>query len=101
MLNIEMEKADGVLNIALKGRLNSMTSKEFSQQLESELEGVRSVVLDFADLDYISSAGLRILLALQQRMEAVEGEDVRVRNANQTITDTLEMTGFQGIINIE
>ena len=101
MLNIEMEKADGVLRVALEGRLNNITSKNLFQQLESELEDVRRVEFDFTNLEYISSAGLRILLAIQQHMEAVGGEDVYVRNANEVVLDTLEMTGFQSVVNVE
>ncbi len=101
MLNIEIEKADGVLRATLSGRLNNLTSKEFSQRIQAESEGVHRVELDFANLEYISSAGLRILLAIQEHMESVGGESVCVYNATEMVRDTLEMTGFWGVINVE
>lgn len=101
MLDIGMEKVDGVLHIVLEGRLNTLTSKVFAQQVEPELEDARGIVIDMANLEYISSAGLRVLLVLQQHMEEVDGEDVCVRNASQTVLDTLAITGFSGIVNIE
>lgn len=101
MLNVEMKKDDGVLRVMLEGRLNSASAKDFSKQIEPELEGSRRVELDFAKLDYISSAGLRILLAIQQYMESTGGDDVCVRNANDVVLETMEMTGFRGVINVE
>ena len=101
MLNIDMKTVDGVLYVTLEGRLNSLTSKDFVRQVEPEMQDARGIVLDVANLEYISSAGLRILLRLQQHMEEVGGEDVCVRNANETVSDTLGMTGFGGVINVE
>ena len=100
MLNIDVQKADGVLRVTLDGRLTSASSKDLSQLMKSELDGVHRVEFDFANLDYISSAGLRILIATQQHMEAIGGENVCVNNASGVVLDTLEMTGFQGVINI-
>lgn len=101
MLDIDMKTVDGVLYVALKGRLNNLTSREFARRIEPELKNVRGIVLDMAELDYISSAGLRILLMLQQYMEEAGNEGVSVRDANQLVLDTLEMTGFGDVINIE
>ena len=101
MLNNDMKKDDGVLYVALEGKLNNLTSKDLVKRVEPELKDVRSIVLDMAKLEYISSAGLRVLLMLQQHMESVGGEDVCVRNANETVLDTLGMTGFRGVINVE
>ena len=101
MLNIETKKADGVLYVSLEGRLNNLTSKECIKRLEPELEGAQRVVLDLAKLEYISSAGLRILISLQQHMEKTGGEDVCVRNATGVVLETLEMAGFRGVINVE
>ena len=101
MLNIETKTVDGVLYVALEGRLNDLTSRDFAQRIEPELEDARGVVLDMAKVEYISSAGLRILLMLQQRMEDVGGEDVCVRNASEPVLDTLTMTGFRGVVNVE
>ena len=101
MLNIKLEKEGSELRVALDGRLNSVSSKELTQELDDALDGALRVVFDFTNLEYISSAGLRVLLAVEQRMEQVGGESVCVRNANETVRDTLEMTGFRGVINVE
>ena len=101
MLNIAMENTDGVLHVALEGRLNNATSKDLSRQLEPELDNARCVVFDLANLEYISSAGLRIIVAVQQHMENIDGEDVCVRNATGIVLETLEMTGFRSLVNIE
>ena len=101
MLNVEMEKNGDELLITLEGRLNSASSKGLGKQIEAALDGVNRVVLEVSNLEYISSAGLRIIIAIQQRMESIGGEDVIVRNATPMVLDTLEMTGFGGIINVE
>ena len=101
MLNIDMNNVDGALHIALEGRLNAASTKDLVQQLDPIMEEIQSVDIDLAKLDYISSAGLRILIKLQQHMQQIGGENVRVRNAKGTVRDTLEMAGFAGVINIE
>ena len=101
MLNIKMEKVGDELHVGLEGRLNNMTAKDCGQQIQSELDNVRRVVLDFANLEYISSAGLRVLVALQVHMEKSGGEDVCVRNATGIVLETLEIAGFRGVINFE
>lgn len=101
MLNIDTKTVDGVLTITLEGKLNNLTSKDFAQRVESELEDVRGVVIDMAKLEYISSAGLRVVLGIQQHLEEVGGESVCVRNANEAVIDTLGMTGLRSVITVE
>ena len=100
MLDIKAEKSDGVMRIALEGKVNSATARDLSQQMESELDGVHRIELDFAKLDYISSAGLRVLIAAQRHMESIGGETLCVKNASGVVLDTLEMSGFRGVINV-
>ena len=101
MLNIDMKKADGELRIDLEGQLGNLAANDLGQQIEAELDGVHRIVFDLDKLDYISSLGLRILIASQKHMEAAGGENVCVRNAKGAVLDTLEMTGFTGVINVE
>ena len=87
------------LTIAVKGRLDTTTSPQLEEELESELGKVRTITFDFADLDYISSAGLRILLQTAQAMDDMS--NMTVKNVNEDINDIFEVTGFTEILNIE
>ena len=91
---------NGELTIALAGRLDTMTAPELEAELGEALEGAEKVAFDLADLEYMSSAGLRILLSTQKKMMA-KGGSVVVRNANETITEIFEVTGFSDILTIE
>ena len=99
MLNIE-KKADGEkLVIALEGRLDTTTAPQLESELGTCLDGVKELVFDLEKLEYISSAGLRVLLSAMQRMEQ-QGEMV-VRNVSSDVMDVLEVTGFVDDLNIE
>ena len=87
------------LTITLAGRLDTTTAPQLEGELKASLNGVESLVLDFAALDYLSSAGLRVLLAAQKQMNK-QGSMV-VRNVNETIAEIFEVTGFSDILNIE
>ncbi len=96
---IKQVKNDKELLVSLSGRLDTNTSTELESALKGALDDVESLILDFKDLDYMSSSGLRILLALQKQM-SVKGK-LTVRNVNEFIMDILNMTGFSDILNIE
>ena len=98
MLTINKELVDGTLNVVLEGRLDTNTSPQLEAEL-GDLSGVTSVVMDFAAIEYISSAGLRVLLAAQKAMNA-QGS-MKVINVNETIMEIFEVTGFQNILTIE
>ena len=87
------------LTIAVKGRLDTTTSPQLEEELEHELGKVKTITFDFADLDYISSAGLRILLQTAQAMDDMS--NMTVKNVNEDINDIFEVTGFTEILNIE
>ena len=87
------------LTITLTGRLDTTTAPQLENELKSSLNGVDNLVLDFAALDYLSSAGLRVLLAAQKQMNK-QGSMV-VRNVNETIAEIFDVTGFSDILNIE
>ena len=87
------------LNMAVSGRLDTVTAPELEKTLEESLEGVTALVFDFAGLEYISSAGLRVLLSAQKRMN--EKGSMKVVNVSEIIMEIFEVTGFSEILSIE
>lgn len=87
------------LTVALSGRLDTVTAPQLESELKASLNGVECLVFDLENLEYISSAGLRVLLSAQKIMNK-QGE-MKVTNANDTITEIFEVTGFSDILTIE
>lgn len=87
------------LTINLAGRLDTTTAPQLKTELLNSFDGVERLVFDFVALDYLSSAGLRVLLVAQQTMNK-QGEMV-IKNVNDTIMEIFELTGFCDILNIE
>ena len=99
MLNIE-KKANGTeLTIALTGRLDTVTAPELEAAIKESVDGVTELNIDMAALEYISSAGLRVLLSAQKIMNK-QGE-MKVLRVNESIMEIFEVTGFADILNIE
>ena len=99
MLNINKTLAEKDLNISLEGRLDTMTAPDLEAQLSASLGGVENLVFDLAKLEYISSAGLRVLLSAQKTMNK-QGSMV-VGNATEEVKEIFEVTGFSDILTIE
>lgn len=94
------EKANGnQLCISLEGRLDTTTAPELEKALSGSLNGVTELTFDMAALDYLSSAGLRILLSAQKQMN--KQGSMKVMNVNETIMEIFEVTGFSDILTIE
>ncbi len=87
------------LKITLAGRLDTTTAPQLEAELKVSLTGVDSLIMDFAGLEYISSAGLRVLLSAQKVMNK-QGKMV-IRHANETILEVFEVTGFTDILTVE
>ena len=87
------------LTIALEGRLDTLTAPQLDAEIQGKLDGVKTLVFDFKNLDYISSAGLRILLMAQKVMNK-QGSMV-VKNACSEIKEIFEVTGFCYILTVE
>ena len=87
------------LNIALEGRLDTSTAPQLEATLNQSLSGVTELILDFSALEYLSSAGLRVLLSAQKVMNK-QGKMV-IRHVNETIMEVFEVTGFVDILTIE
>ena len=99
MLNINKTTEDKKLTVALEGRLDTTTAPQLEAELKSDLAGVETLVLDFEKLEYISSAGLRVLLSAQKIMNK-QGE-MKVIHVSDVINEIFEVTGFSDILSIE
>lgn len=98
-MTINQELKDSVLTLALEGRLDTLTSPQLEEKLNASLDGVSDLVLDLEKLDYMSSAGLRVLLAAQKRMN--QQGSMKVTHVNPIIMEIFEVTGFSEILTIE
>ncbi len=87
------------LAIALEGRLDTMTAPELEAELKQSLDAAQTLTLDFSKLDYISSAGLRVLLSAHKTMAPKGG--MKVTNVNEIVREVFEVTGFADILTIE
>lgn len=87
------------LIIAVEGSLDTTTAPALEAELKSSMSGAQSLVLDFAKLDYISSAGLRVVLFAEKNMADKGG--LKVKNLNEIVAEVFEVTGFSEILDIE
>ena len=99
MLNINKTIENGNAVFGLEGRLDTVTAPELEKELKETLDGVTSLTLDFGKLEYISSAGLRVLLAAQKLM-ARQGS-MKLTGVNDSIMEIFDVTGFSDILTIE
>ncbi|MEE0956956.1 MAG: STAS domain-containing protein [Ruminococcus sp.] len=98
-MNTKKKKDGSTLTVTVSGRIDTATAPEFESAVKTDLDGVQSLVLDFKDVNYISSAGLRVLLSLQKKM-MVQGE-MKLINVNDVVNDVFEVTGFDEILTYE
>ena len=87
------------LTIALEGRLDTTTAPELEKELQASLDGADELTLDFSALEYISSAGLRVLLSAHKMMSRKGG--MKVTHVNEVVAEVFEVTGFSDILDIE
>lgn len=98
-MDINKNLAGTELDIALKGRLDTTTAPQLEQEIKTNMRGITSLTLDFSELEYISSAGLRVLLGAQKLMNR-QGK-MLIRGSNETILEVFEVTGFVDILTLE
>lgn len=98
-MTIEKKENGKELTLTLSGRLDTTTAPLLEAELKKSISDVEKLVLDFSTLEYLSSAGLRVLLAAQKVMNK-QGEMV-IQNVNETIAEIFEVTGFSDILTIE
>ncbi len=99
-MEISVNKAGEKLAVVLEGRLDTNTSPELESSLKANLEGVTDLVIDLSAVQYVSSAGLRVILFAQKEMTKAAGT-LKVLHPNDYIMDVFEATGFTDIIDIE
>lgn len=99
MLNIEKTTNASELTVVLNGRLDTTTAPDLEKELKESLDGVTALTIDMTALEYISSAGLRVLLSTQKIMNR-QGK-MKVTHVNETIQEIFEVTGFSDILTIE
>ncbi len=98
-MTINKQQTGAELTLAVNGRLDTTTAPELEKELNASLNGAESLILDFSKLEYISSAGLRVLLSAQKQMSKKGG--MKVRNVNEVVQEVFEVTGFADILTIE
>ena len=96
---ISTNKENEVLKVNVSGRLDTATAPELEEVLNANIEDCEELVIDLEGLDYMSSAGLRLLLSSQKKMAAKGG--MKVTNVNDMIMEIFEITGFSDILTIE
>ena len=95
-MTLTTEKNGTNLTVHLSGELNTLTAPELSALLNKELGGVQALTLDFKECDYVSSAGLRVLLAAFKQMKAMKGS-MNLANVGESFKDVLENTGLDAV----
>ena len=99
MLKINKTIANGSAIFSLEGRLDTVTAPDLDKEIKESIEGIKELVLDFQKLDYVSSAGLRVLLSSQKIMN--KQGTMKLVNVNSEVYEVLEITGFTDILTIE
>ena len=98
-MTIEIKKNTDELVLEITGRVDTITAPALDKTINENLEGVKTLILDLKSLEYISSAGLRVLLSAQKKMQQVGV--MKVVNVCELVMEVFEMTGFADILNIE
>ena len=97
-MTIEKTIKGSTLNVVLRGRLDTITAPQLEAELKASLDGITELILDFQNLEYLSSAGLRVLLAAQKVMNR-QGT-MTVMHVSDTVHEIFEVTGFIDILTI-
>lgn len=98
-MTIIKNKENDTLVMALEGRLDTTTAPQLDAEVKTSLDGIKELIFDFTSLQYISSAGLRVILSAQKTMNK-QGKMI-VKNVNSDIMEVFEITGFSDIMNIQ
>lgn len=98
-MQIDQLKEGTTLTMKVSGRLDTMTAPQLENEITGHLDGITEFIMDFSDLEYISSAGLRVLLVTTKMMKG-KGRFV-IRNINETVKEIFEVTGFSDILTVE
>ena len=99
-MNIDKNYNDKELTLTVEGRIDTLTSKELEEEITAELGNFVSLILDFANLEYISSAGLRVLISTQKKLKA-DNIPMIIKNVTDSVNEIFRMSGFDKILKIE
>ena len=98
-MTIEIKRNEKEITIEVAGRLDTITAPSLEKSIGENIDGIKSLVLDFKGLEYISSAGLRVLLGSQKKIQKTG--TMKLINVCEEVMEVLEMTGFADILTIE
>lgn len=98
-MEITSKKYGSAVVVNVDGRIDTNTAMEFGEKVNDILDNITNLILDFEKVEYISSLGLRAILELQKRM--LSQGDMKIINANESVMDVFNMTGFSKILTIE
>ena len=98
-MTIEIKKNVDELVLEITGRVDTITAPALEKTINENLEGVKTLILDLKSLEYISSAGLRVLLGTQKKMSQIGS--MKIKNVCELVMEVFEVTGFADILNIE
>ena len=98
-MTIQKTLDNAVLTLTLEGRLDATTAPQLSEVVENELTGIKKLILDFGFLEYVSSAGLRVILTAQDLMD--EQGEMKVIRVNETVMEIFDITGLVDLLTIE
>ena len=99
-LQITKEKVGEVLTVQIKGDLNVKTSPALEEELRKSIDGIKELILDFANVEYISSAGLRVLLAMEKTMRRQQSK-MKLLHVNSAVKEIIRLAGFLQVMNLE
>ncbi len=99
-MQIDITTVENKMDAKISGRLDSSNASELEREINSKLDGITALTLDFEELFYVSSAGLRVILACQKKMKAVQGT-MTIWNPNELVMDIFEATGLADILDIQ
>lgn len=98
-MQIDQERQDKKLTLKVSGRLETSTAPDLQKVIDHELDGITELKVDVKEMEYVSSAGLRVLLAATKKMKA-KGGIMTIHHANEEVMEVFEITGFNEILNI-
>ncbi len=98
-MNIKRTKSNDTLTVVINGRIDTATAPDFEANVKPYIDGVAHLILDFKDVNYVSSAGLRVLLSLHKIM--MKQGDMKLVNVGEAVVDVFEVTGFDEILDYE
>lgn len=98
-MKVEIDKSGTNLTLAIEGRIDTLTAPKLEEVILAQLSGVTNLTLDFSKVEYISSAGLRVLLSTSKKL--TDKENMIITHASKSVMEVFQITGFLDILNIQ